>query len=171
MRINPNSLHVKMYILASWLFAAWKEKSPPEFTFPIHSNLCPYVRRLLITLPLLLLSYASVIYLIFEATLIFPVAHFGWKYFALIGSAMCTFGAILGMSWCLATFFPKIWRFLKQYIGYPVEEFFIYVGKKTEQCILGKPDAPTFCAVVRQWALDMHHHLCRSLVIGEEEGE
>ncbi len=170
MRFEPDSRHVRCYFLATTLFAAWKGSIyQPEFIIPINSNLCPYMRRLLITFPLLLLFYACVIFWFFYSILIFPAMSFGWIYFAIIGAAVMAAVIIVFAIYGMTIIFPKIAAFLYNYLGGPLIDAFIYFGQKTEDCILGRPDAPTFCGIVRQWVIDLHHQVCRPVVIGGEE--
>lgn len=172
MHLNPNSWHVKWFFLSTTLFEAWKGSAfPPEFDGTIHSNICPYLRRLLMTFPLLLAFYGAMAWIVFYALVLYPATHIGWGFFVTIGIAVLIGIAIVLTVWGLIAVFPKILVVFNRYIGDPIARFFFYVSDRVEDCILGQPDAPSFCAVLRQWIIDRHHQICRPITIGRDEEE
>ena len=170
MHLNPNSWHVKWFFLSTTLFEAWKDSPfPPEFDGVIHSNICPYLRRLLITFPMLLAFYGAVAWVVIYALVLYPALHIGWGFFITIGAAILIVASSVLAIWGLIKVFPRILIVFAKYIGDPIARFFYYVSDRVEDCILGEPDAPSFCAVLRQWIIDRHHQICRPITIGHDE--
>jgi hypothetical protein len=168
MKLNENSWHVKWYFLSTALFEAWKGNEPPMFfNTPIETNLCPYMRRILWTFPWMLAFYASVVFLVFNAAIYYPLAHFGWSYVWMVLSIVGGVAAFIGICIGISAVFPAIGQFLNTYIGEPLGRFIERVATITEDCIMGQPDAPSFCAIMRQWLIDRHHQICRNIQIGE----
>lgn len=171
MNLSPNSWHVKTYMFATDLFELWKSPTfPREYEGgSIDTNLCPYMRRLLVTLPLLLVFYASVVWFAGYTMIYWPATHLGWPYFRTILLAIAAIVAVISfillMFWLCPRLGPTIWK----YIGEPLGQFFGLVGEKIGDCVLGSPEAPSFCTILRQWIIDRHHMVCRPITIGAKE--
>lgn len=169
MNLNPNSWHVKVYQFSTSLFEVWKNTSyQTEFEWPLNTNLCPYMRRILVTLPLLLLFYASIVWFVFYALIYWPAVHIGLTYFTSLLLGILAVAAVVGFVIGVCYVFPKIKVGFMRYIGEPIGRFFNRISDSVSDCVMGSPDAPSFCGIMRQWLIDRHDMICRPITIGGE---
>lgn len=123
-----------------------------------HTNLCQYIRTLVVYLPLMVLGLAGWALWMVYATVLFPLQYIGvghWigdlLYIAMVAGLLG--GAIAGQVQFGLLTLP--FRTVKMVAVYAYE-----------QCSAGKADGtPGLCTLALQWVADRHDHICRIIEI------
>lgn len=161
--LNPDVWHAKLYFWALRVWHGFVDRAEYQTSrYSKRTNLCYYIRVIVLWVPLVVLSYVAVLGGITYALFILPVKLFGLREFwTVVGVIALVVGIIVGIVF-LASLFV---RGVRRAVRFPLD----YLEQRQEQ----KREAgkPSFASLIKEWIVAKKQKICPLINFGQPAGK